>query len=1048
MLRVRALSTLLLGALALGPLSVPSAWGEEPTPGPVATSESVTPVIEPTEPEPGVAEPTSEQKPTSEPKPAFAPEPPEPASSAPGPGTSEPADPADAEPVAAATSAQPAPTTTQPVSPPTTADSAQPEESTAARPRAAGLVGEVGGGTRQLVLTKGHIDLFEVTHADGGLRLSVKDDTNLYAAGAQYRSPAEVTIWVDTAGSALQVPDVAAYRFLGNPGDTVYHLPFTQDPNLPWPGWSTERLVGSLPGGVQLPSGADAVKLVVEATGPGEVFTWMAGAFGGVANRYVDTTDEVPDVIPISRNAHVHTAWAFTRPGDYYLTVTPTATTTAGETLTGQAAVYHVRVGAIADAAPVATRGPQLAGPAEVGGRLSVDATWSPEPHQVGWQWLRDGEPIAGGTGPEYTAVEADEGRELSVRVTARLGGAERSILTDALRIGGPSPTPSTTPTPTPTPTQTPTPTPTPTVPTPTPTVPTPTPTVPTPTPTVPASPPTGPRWQLANGALTDSGATVLNLGHVDVASLLSGGQLVTRVKDTTESSTPIWRDPASVVLQVLPGARASVPPSAAYSFLGDPGSATWLLPETQDASLLWPGWSTEEIPVSATRTAFDWTLTAVDGPGAFALFTSGDFGLPKVRFDTRDGLPDTMTIDQRVHVHGSWAFSAEGVYCLSFNRATTLADGTRASSDFTLAVAVGEIDVQGVDPVRCGQGQPTPAPSGTPGSSTDPKPTTGPAATGEPKSEKRAKAANRQCAAGATILSAGHIDYASRIVGGKLESLIGDDTGGKKVYREPSGTVLWLKPSAKVTLPSGFGAVGKAGATVWQVPQTQNRDLIWLGWNTELLNAGNAAGPVTWKLDSVSGPGTVKVYLSGSFGGVQTMVLNGRGSSYQIPLGVHAHANWAFSKEGTYRLKLTHTVTLPGGKRSSDTETLTIAVGDVDPAKAARSGSGCGTVSNAKLTGKDADAKAAEQEAAAAEQADAEAAAAEQGSGSSAAPRPVSGSLGNQPDPSTQPGATPLAASSSPVPGLLAGLGGLLLVGAAGTAGLWWRRRRWAGPA
>jgi hypothetical protein len=127
---------------------------------------------------------------------------------------------------------------------------------------------------------------------------------------------------------------------------------------------------------------------------------------------------------------------------------------------------------------------------------------------------------------------------------------------------------------------------------------------------------------------------------------------------------------------------------------------------------------------------------------------------------------------------------------------------------------------------------------------------------------------ASTQCVAGATILSSGHIDYASRIVGGQLESLIGDDTSGTKVYREPGGTILWLKPSSRVTLPSGYGQIGAAGSSVWQVPQTQNPDLIWLGWSTEALNAGNTRRPVTWTINSIDGPGALRVYLSGSFGG------------------------------------------------------------------------------------------------------------------------------------------------------------------------------------
>lgn len=257
----------------------------------------------------------------------------------------------------------------------------------------------------------------------------------------------------------------------------------------------------------------------------------------------------------------------------------------------------------------------------------------------------------------------------------------------------------------------------------------------------------------------------------------------------------------------------------------------------------------------------------------------------------------------------------------------------------------------------------------------------------------------------------------------GRLESQIGDDTSGSKVYREPAETIMWLKPTSKVTLPAGYGQVGAPGSVIWQVPQTQNPALIWLGWNTEQLNAGNARGQVTWRLDRVEGPGTVKVYLSGAFGGVQRLVLGGAGSTYAIDLGVHAHANWAFSKQGVYRLTTTQSVTLADGRRSSDTEVMTIAVGDVDPATAASTGEGC-TVA-ATTTGNEAD--------------DADLDTAPE---SAAPPPPATGGIAPLTGGEEAPEA--LAAASTerdPVPLLLGTLGALLLLGSGGSGLLWWRR-------
>jgi surface-anchored protein len=220
----------------------------------------------------------------------------------------------------------------------------------------AGLSTVLGAGSasaaepRPYVLTEGHIDLFEVTYdaESDGLRLQVKDDTGIYDPGATFRSPEDVTVGVDAdqAGVVLpELPDACACDFLGEPGDEVFILPMSQNDGLPWPGWSTERLVGSLPDGVELPTTSDAVKLDVEVSGPGDVHTYMWNAVGAATHHYIDTTNGGPDTIPISRNAHVHTEWAFTEPGSYTLTVAPRAETTSGTVLDGPSSEYHIQIG-------------------------------------------------------------------------------------------------------------------------------------------------------------------------------------------------------------------------------------------------------------------------------------------------------------------------------------------------------------------------------------------------------------------------------------------------------------------------------------------------------------------------------------------------------------------------------------------------------------------------------------------------------------------------------------------------------------------------------
>jgi surface-anchored protein len=203
------------------------------------------------------------------------------------------------------------------------------------------------------------------------------------------------------------------------------------------------------------------------------------------------------------------------------------------------------------------------------------------------------------------------------------------------------------------------------------------------------------------------SDVTVLRAGHVDIASLTEDGHLVTKIKDdTTGADEAIYRDTKDVIFYVEPLAATTVPESESgeYDFLGAAGSKIWLLPATQNELLLWPGWSTELIPREQLASDVDWRLTDVSGPGDFALFETGTFGVPIMRWNTRDGIgaADSFTIPPGVHAHGNWAFSAEGVYCLAFNRTATLTSGGTQTASSVLAVAVGDVDPRTVDPAAC----------------------------------------------------------------------------------------------------------------------------------------------------------------------------------------------------------------------------------------------------------------------------------------------------------------------------------------------------------
>lgn len=860
------------------------------------------------------------------------------------------------------------------------------------------------------VVTSGHVDL-AVRVVDGRLASAVKDDSG------------PTTVLRDPAGTVLQVrpeaattvPAAGAYGFLGEPGDAVWMLPETQQEGLLWPGWSSELV----------PSGAldgDVRWTLADLAGPGELALFQTSAFG-LPTVLMASRDGLTaaDTVVIGPRVHAHGTWAFSAEGVYCAAFTRTATRADGQALderfvvafaVGRTDVLGVDPGACfgdegapddvdTTPHPVGALTPEDGGGVQVldgdagvvAGQLvtvqvGVDragtwvSVWFDDTRWLGW--VRVGAsgavqvrvPTSATPGAHALVVEDRDGALVgwdSLGVRASDGTPPDDGGSDG-GDGGEPPAPGI--------------------------------------------------WDVPHGTVNAAGATVLSDGHVDVASVLTDGRLDTRVKDSTRSTLPVWRDPARTVLQLRPSSRATVP-AAGFGFLGAAGATVYQVTQNQQPGLLWPGWSTEAIPADATRTGVAWALTDASGPGDFVLYRSSatTLGSSEVLMSTRDGVTaaDRFTIPKAAHAHGTWAFTAAGTYCLAFERVARLASGAVSSDAFVLAVAVGTADVMRLDPARCGEQV-----DGGPGSTPVDDSAAGAGTTTTDGTTAARTVAPAQCVAGGVVLSSGHVDWAARLVGGRLQQLVGDDSSGAKTYREPGSVVLWVKPSARVGLPAGYERVAPAGSTVWQVPQTQAPGLVWLGWSSEALSPAQVTGPVRWTLDAVAGPGDVVVYQSGAFGGVQDVVLDGAGSAYDVPLGVHAHASWAFTRPGVYRLTMTQAATLADGTRSSDTEVLTVAVGDVDPTTALRRGSGCGTVSNAALTADDD---------AALLQADQAAAAAVR-----AARLALPGALAA--GSTTTAGALADAVRDPRVPALLAALGALLLLGGAG-AGVLARRRR-----
>jgi surface-anchored protein len=196
--------------------------------------------------------------------------------------------------------------------------------------------------------------------------------------------------------------------------------------------------------------------------------------------------------------------------------------------------------------------------------------------------------------------------------------------------------------------------------------------------------------------------AVVLSRGHADAIDVhYEDGALKLRVHDDTVSPS-VSRDPADVTLQALPAAETAVPDLPAFSFLGEPGTSVWMLPQVQDPGLLWPGWNTTALSSGVfAGDKVSLSLVGVAGPGDVTLFDTNSLGVPNVKFRSSDGLPDALSVPVHTHAHASWAFTKTGRYTLRFQADATLTTGAQVSTGpVEYHFVVGELGGGGGDAV------------------------------------------------------------------------------------------------------------------------------------------------------------------------------------------------------------------------------------------------------------------------------------------------------------------------------------------------------------
>ncbi|MGJ9601141.1 choice-of-anchor M domain-containing protein [Actinotignum sp. GS-2025c] len=171
-------------------------------------------------------------------------------------------------------------------------------------------------------------------------------------------------------------------------------------------------------------------------------------------------------------------------------------------------------------------------------------------------------------------------------------------------------------------------------------------------------------------------------------------------------------------------------------------------------------------------------------------------------------GASGSHKIPANTHVHPNWVFTQPGTYTVGLALNATATDGTRLSTTTTLTFNVG----------------------------------------------------------GSGNANSGHYDLGAVVDGGQLRAAVKDDNSGQ--WLDPASLSFGLGEAAATTAPAGIDFVASAGERIYMISSSQVSGVPWLGANTQHPSFREATtGELTLSVTSVSGPGKMAVFESGTFG-------------------------------------------------------------------------------------------------------------------------------------------------------------------------------------
>ena len=194
---------------------------------------------------------------------------------------------------------------------------------------------------------------------------------------------------------------------------------------------------------------------------------------------------------------------------------------------------------------------------------------------------------------------------------------------------------------------------------------------------------------------------------HANLVDLsLRDGAFTLGSRASTHDGEGIY-DPARTVFHLpnTDSTRSTV--AAGYEFIAPKGTPIWYIPHTGTGGVLHPGFGADSIPRDAlkeNKISLELVRTQAPDGGSVEVFHEDPSG-PTRLFSSRENLP-AHTITAGEHAHPGWAFTAPGVYRLTFRATAQRADGTPISTEQTYTVAVGDVPANIFEQMRTQEGE------------------------------------------------------------------------------------------------------------------------------------------------------------------------------------------------------------------------------------------------------------------------------------------------------------------------------------------------------